>query len=85
MKKFFTLFFLFVSAITLGKFLVIDFKDGEVLKFYLEGIGIINFEENPGEFSLISSMRQGNKDISDIMVVGNDIVEFICKNGYSWT
>lgn len=85
MKNFFALFFLFVSAITLGRFLVIDFKDGEILKLYLDGIESIDFEENFGEFSLISDMWQNNREISNIMVVGNDIVEFICKNGYSWT
>ncbi len=55
------------------------------MKFYLDGIENINFEENPGEFPNISGMWRGNKEINDIMVVENDIVEFICENGYLWT
>lgn len=86
MKKISVIIALLVTGLSFSQIMVIEFKNGDIIRFDAKEISSIYFEENTyNVFENLTGYWKGDKGLEDIVIYEDGYASILCENGYSWT
>lgn len=87
MKKISVIMILLFTGLCLGQIMVIEFKNGDIIRFNSEEIAMIYFEDESvhSVFKNIAGSWKGDKGLEEVIIYEDGYANILCSNGYSWT